>query len=45
LTSTSTSDVALTGVTGTNPSITPTISVSRVVKTFTIASNTWTFVS
>ena len=45
LTSTSTSDVALTGFTGTNPTVTPTVSVSRVVKTFTIASNVWTFVS
>ena len=45
LQSTTTSALALTDVTITDPSVTPTIIVTRSVKTFQITGGAWTFVS
>ena len=45
LITTSTSGDAVTGVSAVDPTITPTFTVSRVVKTFAISGGVWTFVS
>jgi hypothetical protein len=45
LVTTSTSGSALTAVSATDPTITPTVTVNRVVKTFAISGGLWTFVS
>jgi len=45
LITTSTSGDAVTGVSAIDPTITPPVTVSRVVKTFAISGGLWTFVS